>query len=68
MAKYTFDDLVKMGPFEAIDLIIGMSEEEKKQILNTMSFRHHTAVVESEESRIFSDKGASLKKLLENAS
>ena len=68
MAKYTFDELVKMGPFSAIELIIGMSEDEKKQILNTMSFRHHTAVVESEGSNIFSDKSASLKKLLENAS
>ncbi len=50
MVKYTFDDLVRIGPFQAIDLIMGMNEDEKKQILNTMSFRHHTAVAESENS------------------
>lgn len=36
MGKYTFDDLVKMGPFSAIDLIIDMSEEEKKSIVEAM--------------------------------
>lgn len=68
MEKYTFDDLVRMGPFSAIELIMDMTEDEKRQILNTMSFKHHTAVVESEDSRIFFERNQSLKKLLENAS
>ena len=68
MTRYTFDDLVKMGPFSAIDLIMDMSGEEKEQILKTMSFKHHTAVVESEESGVFAEKTKSLRKLLEHAS